>query len=109
MYVGGILILLVFGILLTSRTRGALGLEKPPGVLVPAVVGGLLLLGLLLAIRGTDWNAPKELPPPEPTTAAIGRAFLDPHQFLVPIEVASVLLLTALIGAAYLVRRRRTS
>ena len=54
-------------------------------------------------------HAPKELPPPEPTTAAIGRAFLDPHQFLVPFEVASVLLLAALIGAAYLVRRRRTS
>ena len=41
--------------------------------------------------------------------ALIGRAFLDPDRYLVPFELASVLLLAALIGAAYLVRRRRAS
>jgi NADH-quinone oxidoreductase subunit J len=107
-YVGGILILLVFGILLTGRTRQDLGLERT-GVSVPAVVaGGALLFGLLLAIFGTRWHAatPGEA---QPTTARIGRAFLDPEQYLVPFELASVLLLAALIGAAYLARRRRAS
>jgi NADH:ubiquinone oxidoreductase subunit 6 (subunit J) len=108
-YVGGILILLVFGILLTGRTRGALGLEREPGIAGPAVAGGLLLLGLLVAIRATEWNPVPIPPPPRPTTPEIGRAFLDPEQYLVPFELASVLLLAALVGAAYLVRRRRPS
>ena len=46
---------------------------------------------------------------PQPTTEAIGRAFLDPEGMLIPFELASVLLLAALIGAAYLARRRRSS
>ena len=38
----------------------------------------------------------------------IGRAFLDPEQYLLPFELSSMLLLAALVGAAYLARRRRT-
>jgi NADH-quinone oxidoreductase subunit J len=106
-YVGGILVLLVFGILLTGRVRGALGLERERMPVFAILAGGLLFLGLLLGIRSTQWR-PVTPEAPEPTTAAIGRAFLDPERFLVPFELASVLLLAALIGAAYLVRRRRS-
>ena len=107
-YVGGILVLVVFGILLTGKTRSKLGLEEErPRVLVPAIVGGLFFSGLLLAIHGTDFNATDNPGEPEATTAAIGRAFLDPEQYLLPFELASVLLLAALVGAAYLARRRR--
>src|SRR5687767_11075392 len=107
-YVGGILVLLVFGILLTGRVRGALGLESAPRAGYAIVAGALLFLGLLLAIGGTDFH---ETTPGEaaPTTPAIGRAFLDPEQYLVAFELVSVLLLAALVGAAYLVRRRRES
>jgi NADH-quinone oxidoreductase subunit J len=108
-YVGGILVLLVFGILLTARTRGLLGIEEEPSRVFPVLAGAVLLVGLLLAIHGTEWNAATDVAEPEPTTGEIGRAFLDPERFLVPFELASVLLLAALIGAAYLVRRRRAS
>ena len=108
-YIGGILVLLVFGILLTDRTETALGLKKPQPRTAAIVMGGVVLLGLLLAIGATDWNAIQDPGAPEPTTSMIGRAFLDPNGFLVPFELASVLLLAALVGAAYLVRRRRTS
>jgi NADH:ubiquinone oxidoreductase subunit 6 (subunit J) len=106
-YVGGILVLLVFGILLTGRTQETLGLESATRRGGAIAIGGLVFLGLMLAIGGTDWNAVETPGDPQPTTAAIGRAFLDPDQFLVPFEVASVLLLAALVGAAYLARRRR--
>lgn len=108
-YVGGILVLLVFGILLTGKTRQTLGLEEAPKVALPAAVGGFVFLGLMLAINGTDFNAAAKIAEPYPTTAAIGRAFLDPEQYLIPFELASVLLLAALVGAAYLARRRRPS
>ena len=107
-YVGGILVLIVFGILLTGRTLATMGLEQPPRVTFALLAGGALFLGLTYAIRSTDWNAAAEPVDPEPTTAAVGRAFLDPEQYLVPFEVASVMLLAALVGAAYLARRRRT-
>lgn len=106
-YVGGILVLLVFGILLTGRTRYALGLEKEPSAKWPIFVGGLFFLGVLLAIGNSDFNVAPNPAAPEATTAPIGRAFLDPNQYLIPFELASVLLLSALVGAAYLARRRR--
>ena len=107
-YVGGILVLLVFGILLTSRTEAALGLESKTRTGFALLVGGLFFFTMLLAIFGSEFNTVDAPEDPEPTVAAIGRAFLDPDQFLVPFEVASVLLLSALVGAAYLARRRRS-
>ncbi len=107
-YVGGLLVLLVFGILLTGRTQEALGLETKPRVGWAIFAGGIFLFAMLLAIGSSDFNAVEDPGEPEPTVAAIGRAFLDPDQFLIPFELASVLLLAALVGAAYLARRRRS-
>ena len=106
-YVGGILVLLVFAVLLTGRVLGRVGLEPAPSVILPSFIGGLVFFGLAVTIRATAW--PTSVPPvePEPTTAALGRALLDPERYLLPFELASVLLLAALVGAAYLVRRRR--
>lgn len=107
-YVGGILVLLVFGILLTGRLRGSLGLEAPPRTRGAVLVGMLLFLGLALALHESTFPGSGAQPPKAvPTTAPIGRAFLDPEQYLVPFELVSVLLLGALVGAAYLARRRR--
>ena len=107
-YVGGILVLLVFGILLTGKTREKLGLDEAPQIVFPSIVGGLVFLGLSIAIYATNFNATAQISEPTATTPPIGRAFLDPNQYLIPFELASVLLLAALIGAAYLARRRRT-
>ena len=107
-YVGGILILIVFGVLLTGRTKAQLGLEKPKGIAFAVFSGTILLLGLLLTLGGTDFGEVKGLAEPQPTTAEIGRSLLAPDQYLLPFELVSVFLLLALIGAAYLVRRRRT-
>lgn len=108
-YVGGILVLVVFGVLLTGRTQVTLGSDAPGRPVGAILAGGAVFFGLLLAIGSTDWNVQPVPADPQPTTPQIGRAFLDPDQFLVPFEVASVLLLAALIGAAYLARRRRES
>jgi len=104
-YVGGILILLLFGVMLTHKLYD-LDLKTEtyqffPGFLVMAAV----LLTLTGVISKTQWVSRGERPL-NPTTIAIGLLFM--RDYILPFEVASVFLLVALIGAAMIVRRRRS-
>jgi NADH-quinone oxidoreductase subunit J len=103
-YIGGILILLLFGVMLTQKqdvpVRGRWG----PALLVPGVIAGLLVLaGLLFIALGTGWRA--ESPgPPGYTAPAIGYDLLS--DYVLPFEVVSVLLVAAMVGATYIARRK---
>ena len=108
-YVGGILVLLVFGVLLTARTEASLGIDKPVRRATALATGAIVFVLLAIAIDSTTFPHDTPTEDPQPTTAAIGKAFLDPDHMLIPFELSSVLLLAALIGAAYLARRRRSS
>jgi NADH-quinone oxidoreductase subunit J len=102
-YVGGILVLLLFGVMLTHRIYD-LDLRTEANQLGPGLIvaGGLFVILSATALR-TEWmGVPRT---PAPTTGEIGRLFLG--QYLLPFEAASVLLLVALMGAAMIVRRRR--
>ena len=107
-YVGGILVLLLFGVMLTHKIYD-LDLRSEvtqflPGLIVTGGIFALLTLpgrGVLLT---TQWAAGAGRPP-APTTAEIGKLFMG--QYLLPFEAASVLLLVALMGAAMIVRRRK--
>jgi NADH-quinone oxidoreductase subunit J len=103
-YVGGILVLLLFGVMLTHKLYD-LDLRSEvtqflPGIIVAA---GLFAVLVATALR-TRWAAGAGRAP-APTTAEIGRLFLS--QYLLPFEAASILLLVALMGAAMIVRRRK--
>jgi NADH-quinone oxidoreductase subunit J len=102
-YVGGILVLLLFGVMLTHRIYDLdLRTEKTqlmPGLIVAA---GLFIIVAAVAFK-TQW--PEVARPPAPTTDEIGRMFLG--EYLLAFEAASVLLLVALIGAAMIVRRKK--
>ena len=59
---------------------------------------------MLLAVALlTPWNARARPPPLAPTTAAIGNAFLT--RWLLPFEVASLVLLATLVGAVVIARK----
>lgn len=101
-YVGGILVLVLFAIMLTHQISDVRVSNRsvgwlPAGALVAAVGGAMAL-----AVSRAAWKT-ADLPPPEPTTYAIGEAFLG--GYLLPFEVASLVLLTALIGAVVLSRK----
>jgi NADH-quinone oxidoreductase subunit J len=102
-YVGGILVLLLFGILLTSRTPLVLGLTSRRTYLLAAGAGAIVFLILLLVVIQTHWMAAQPMTEPKPTIEALGNLLLGPYLF--PFEFSSLTLLAALIGAAYLVRR----
>ncbi len=102
-YVGGILVLLLFGVMLTHRLHN-LNLKTETFQLFPgAVIAIAVFVSLALAATNTRWKlvGEKRL---EPTTDTIGTLFMT--EYLLPFEIASILLLVALIGAAMLVRRR---
>jgi len=102
-YVGGILVLLLFGVMLTHKIYD-LDLKAETTQLAPGLIVavGLFVILAATAVR-TQWTAVPRLP--APTTGEIGRLFLG--EYLLPFEAASVLLLVALMGAAMIVRRRR--
>lgn len=103
-YVGGILVLLLFGVMLSHRVTSV---ELRTGTLqfLPAVLVVGAVLGLLLrVIWGTDWGV-RAAPEMAPTSATLGMRFMT--DFLIPFEVMSLLILVALVGAAYLARRGR--
>lgn len=101
-YVGGILVLTLFAVMLTHRvadvriSNRALG--RWPTLLVIAAVGALM--GRALSI--TEWH---QASPgvPTPTTYAIGDGLLT--SYVLPFELASIVLLAALIGAVVLSRK----
>jgi len=108
-YVGGILTLLLFGILLTNRTIGSVsGIEETESKL-PAMIAGLCTLMLILFAIGTTNFASYYTPAMDsgrylPKTTEFGALLLSRHVLV--FEISGVLLLAALLGAAYLVRRR---
>ena len=102
-YVGGILVLLLFGVMLTHKLYD-LNLKSETYQFFPALIVVISVFALLATVMlRSRWHT-AEPNAVEPTTAAIGSLLMN--DYVLPFEVASVLLLIALIGAATIVRRR---
>jgi len=101
-YVGGITILLLFAIMLTSRisARSTRVINDQTALSALASLG--VLAGLLYAsLAGIgDPAGPARLPE---TTPFLGRALLT--AYVLPFEIVSILLLAALVGAIVLARK----
>jgi NADH-quinone oxidoreductase subunit J len=101
-YAGGILVLIVFGVMLTSKSPWMRFDARPAEVVGGCVVCGALLIGLVSILLRTDWARSARPNESVVSVAEFGRALLT--EYLLPFEVASVLLLAVMIGAAYLAR-----
>jgi NADH-quinone oxidoreductase subunit J len=101
-YIGAVVILFLFGIMLTRAPMGDLeGLDNRQGL--PAVVATLALIGTLTALL-VDAFSDQEivLDAPTPTADIATQVF---KVYVVPFEAVSILLLAALVGAIVLARR----
>jgi NADH:ubiquinone oxidoreductase subunit 6 (subunit J) len=101
-YVGGTLVLMIFGVMLTSRASTRLLLptrtERTLGI-----ASGIACASVLAVCIGSTQFAYQPLDQLPDETRALGIALLG--KYLLAFEVASLLLLAVMLGAAYLARK----
>lgn len=118
-YVGGTLVLLIFGVMLTSQDRFVSMTTSREEMSIALLVGACLLAVLTwAAVSVPDWRgldrAAAEAVLLEPTATPVGMGLLgarvdspDRSGYLLVFEIISVHLLVVLLGAAYLARARQ--
>jgi NADH:ubiquinone oxidoreductase subunit 6 (subunit J) len=103
-YVGGVVTLMIFGVMVTRRHDG----EAIPSPATDGFRAGVLALGLFAlmasAIVTSQLEAGPALVLARPTTQGLARLLLD--EYLLAFEAASLLLLAAIVGAVVLARRQ---
>jgi NADH-quinone oxidoreductase subunit J len=106
LYVGGIVVLTLFAVMLTHRIADVRVSNRSVGRLPALSIVTIVGASMGYAVLHTQWQTvqPGE---PMPTTAGIGNAFLT--QYVLPFELASVVLLAALVGAVVLSRKELRS
>ncbi len=102
-YVGAIAVLIILAIMLTRDVqRGSPGNRLQ----VPAFIVAILFLGAVAFVMvNTQWPV-ASVAPQEPTTAALAGKLFGEGGFILPLEIAAILLLAAILGAIVLVREK---
>jgi NAD(P)H-quinone oxidoreductase subunit 6 len=101
-YVGGILVLILFAVMLTHRITDVEITNRSAGRVPAVIVVGAFAYLLIQTVHETAWVKAKEVVYAA-TTAKIGDLFLN--SYLLPFELASLILLAAMIGAVVLSRK----
>jgi NADH-quinone oxidoreductase subunit J len=108
-YIGAIAILFIFAVMLTHKDLRDRGRQINRAWWLSAIVAVLSFGGLVWMLQG--WSgfhkSAAEIPANFDAVGSLGNALIAPDAFVLPFEVASVLLLAALIGAVYVAYTRR--
>jgi NADH-quinone oxidoreductase subunit J len=101
-YVGGILILMIFGVMLTNKITNV-QIKTGAWQILPATVGIGIFGGFLLAVLlNTNWRN-FNIESSSPTTFQLGQLLMQ--EWIVPFELLGIVLLIALLGAASIARK----
>lgn len=108
-YIGAIAILFIFAVMLTRKEIRDRGPQLNRSWWLSAILAVLTFGGLLSLLWGWDGmsKTAAALPLGFDSMAELGTALISPDAFVLPFEVASVLLLAALVGAVYLAFNRK--
>jgi len=102
-YIGAIAILIIFAVMLTRRVMEDTGPQVNKNWPVALVAAGGTLAGLVYLL--SQWQGflspAQTMPAAGENLVQFGQALVSPTGYLVPFEVASVLLVAALIGAIF--------
>jgi NADH-quinone oxidoreductase subunit J len=108
-YIGAIAILFIFAVMLTRKEMRDRGPQLNNAWWLSAIIALLTFGGLIWILQ--SWSDFARLPVDFPTrfdaVGLLGNALVSPDAFVLPFEVASVLLLAALVGAVYVAFNRK--
>jgi len=97
-YAGGILVLIIFGIMLTSRISGRPLMVSNKYWFIALPAGGFFFVLLTKLLLKQSYASSDPVSAPRNTIQQVGVSLMS--DFILPFEVAGILLLVALIGAA---------
>lgn len=104
-YIGAIAILIIFSVMLTrsmTQMREVFNRQWWLSALVAVLLFAVLLVGVILPVWGD--SAQITASDMTGTTVDLGLALVDANQFVLPFELASLLLTAAIIGAIFIAR-----
>jgi NAD(P)H-quinone oxidoreductase subunit 6 len=101
-YIGGVLVLIIFAVMLTSQIREIEVSNRNVGLYAGNLLFFVVATLLSYVAIWTPWKTVLK-PESQETSAAIGNGLLG--TWLLPFEVASVVLLATLIGAIVVARK----
>jgi NADH-quinone oxidoreductase subunit J len=102
-YVGAISVVIILAIMLTREFAQG----NPSNRLrIPALIISACIFGLItFAVVKTRWQV-SAVPPQTPTTQALAEQIFGPNGFILPLEIAAVLILAVILGAIVIAREK---
>ena len=108
-YIGAIAILFIFAVMLTRKDMLDQGPQMNRNWWFGALISVLMFGGLYFMLQG--WTGLSKtasaIPSGFDAVSELGNALVSPDAYVLPFEVASVLLVAALIGAVYVAFNRK--
>lgn len=108
-YIGAIAILFIFAVMLTRKDMRDQGPQMNRNWWFGALLSVLTFAGLFSLLQG--WNGlsktASQMPAGFDAISELGNALVSPNAYVLPFEVASVLLVAALVGAVYVAFNRK--
>jgi NADH-quinone oxidoreductase subunit J len=108
-YIGAIAILFIFAVMLTRKDIRDQGPQMNANWWFGALLSVLAFAGLFFLLQG--WNGlsktASDIPAGFDAISELGNALISPNAYVLPFEVASVLLVAALVGAVYVAFNRK--
>jgi NADH-quinone oxidoreductase subunit J len=102
-YVGGISVLIILAVMLTRDVQHGSPFNS---LIIPALLVAVLFGGILVyTLTNTPWPV-TATPPPETTTPILAGKMFSDDGFILAVEIAAALLLSAILGAIVLVREK---
>jgi NADH-quinone oxidoreductase subunit J len=108
-YIGAIAILFIFAVMLTRKDARDQGPQTNKTWWIGALLAVGAFFGLVSLVLGWGGSskAAAGLPSGFDAVGLLGEALTSPNAYVLPFEVASVLLLAALVGAVYVAFNRK--
>jgi NADH-quinone oxidoreductase subunit J len=102
-YIGAIAILFIFAVMLTRKDLRDQGAQQNSNWWFGALIAVLTFVGLFFLLQ--SWNGmsttAQAIPSGFDAISELGTSLTSPDAYVLPFEVASVLLVAALVGAVY--------